>query len=197
MAQIKGKSDTATISNPGMSLYDNFKRLEMSLEDRARVEAAEQASDRRASENANYIEDKEPKWHVLEVYAGREFDTVEWLAERGFGVFVPVYYVSEISRGRQIHRRKKVIPGYVFVFVWDIEAHRSRITACETVFKIMMDGDRAAKVKDEDIQKLRAIEFYLDHYSSASKKKRRRRRNRRNIGFYGELKDIKIESLFY
>jgi hypothetical protein len=197
MAQIKGKSDTTTIPDPKMSLYDRFQRLGMSLEDRARVEAAERAGDRRAAENATINEDIEPKWHVLEVFAGKEMDTVEWLAERGFGVFVPLYFISEINRGRVNARRKKVIPGYVFIFVWDIEAHRSRIMSCETVQKIMMDGDRAAKVKDEDIQKLRALEIYLDTYTRSGKKKRRRRRNRRNIDFYSQLQDIKIETLFY
>jgi transcription antitermination factor NusG len=197
MAQNKRKSGTATKLEPEMSLYDRFQSLEMSLEDRARVDAAEHVRDRRSNENATISETVTPKWHVLEVFAGSEMDTVEWLAERGFGVFLPVYFVSSISRGRLVHRRRIVIPGYVFVFVWDIEAHRSRITACETVTKIMMDGETAAKVKDEDIQKLRAVELYLDTFSSASKKKRRRRRNRRNIGFYGELQDIKIEALFY
>jgi len=197
MAEIKEKSITTTAENPELSLYDRFKGLKMSPEDRARVEAAERTTDRRAAQNVTIRDGVTAHWHVLEVFAGTEYDTVDWLAERGFGVYLPVFFVDEIMRGVKRPRRRKLIPGYVFVFVWDIEAHRARIMSCETVSKIMMDGNSAAKVKDETILKLRATEIYLDRYREIARKKRRRRRNRRNLDFYAQLQDIKIETLFY
>lgn len=87
--------------------------------------------------NAEIIEGKKPCWHLIEAYEPAQRDVQKVLMGRRFGIFVPEQEVVEVRRGRKVTRRSLLFPGYIFVFVWDIDQHWSRIAEIPGVSQIM------------------------------------------------------------
>lgn len=112
-----------------------------------------------------------PNWHVVPVFSGHERITAahliarghkltatDHLVKRGFGVYVPECEVVEIRRGQRVVRRQMIIPGYVFVFVWDVDRHFDRIVGCPGAIGMLMAGDKVAIVPDDVMNMIRALE---------------------------------------
>ena len=60
----------------------------------------------------------------------------------------------------------------MFVFVWDVLAHWSRITACPGVASIMCDvSDRPVVLRDEQLNAIQLLQFKL----AIPRRKRRKR----------------------
>lgn len=87
--------------------------------------------------NAEIVEGKKPRWHLIEVYEPAQRDVQKVMVERRFGIFVPESEVVEVKRGCKITRRSLIFPGYIFVFVWDIDQHWSRIAEIPGVSQII------------------------------------------------------------
>ncbi|NEV80101.1 hypothetical protein DYI24_23990, partial [Rhodopseudomonas sp. BR0C11] len=127
--------------------------------------------------SAEIVPNVKGAWYVVETMPGEERIAAAWLCARRFGVYLPEFEVTEIRRGRKVDAVRRMFPGYVFVFVWDIEAHFVRILACPGVRGVMMTqsapaacdvavyrvrgGLRPAAVPDEIIDRVRAVENYL------------------------------------
>ncbi|MBR0687331.1 transcription termination/antitermination NusG family protein [Bradyrhizobium manausense] len=141
--------------------------------------------------NAQIVAGKTPKWHLLEVYEPAQRDVADQLAERRFGVFVPRKEEIAVSRGRKFSRKQWLFPGYVFVFVWDIEQHWSLISATPGVSRIMASAPRidvndpshtphglpnALVIDDVVIDKIRAVEN--GEQPQPSRKRRNRGKNK-------------------
>lgn len=77
--------------------------------------------------NAEMIEGKTPKWHVVEVYASAQADVAAELAGYRFGIYVPEIDETVIKRGRKIERRAPMFSGYIFVFMWYSDKHHQQI----------------------------------------------------------------------
>ena len=75
--------------------------------------------------NAEIVADETPKWYLLEVHEPAQRNVETELDKRRFGVFVPQERVTVVERGRKFERIRLLFPGYIFVFVWDIERHWS------------------------------------------------------------------------
>ncbi|QOG20442.1 transcription termination/antitermination NusG family protein [Bradyrhizobium sp. SEMIA] len=87
--------------------------------------------------NAEIVEGARPRWHLVEVYEPAQRDVQKVMIERRFGIFVPESEVVEVRRGRKVTQRSLIFPGYIFVFVWDIDRHWSRIAEIPGVSQIM------------------------------------------------------------
>jgi transcription antitermination factor NusG len=148
--------------------------------------------DRRAAE---IVPGEGPKWYLLEVFETAQREVQKELSKRRFGIFVPETEVVEVKRGRKISRRIILFPGYIFVFVWDIERHWSRVMDVPGVIQIMASADgimtqglpiacafgKPFVIPDEKIDDIRRLESGFVH-------KRRRRGKRQHddevIGVY-------------
>lgn len=100
-----------------------------------------------------------PVWHVVETFAHRERDVAAELVARRFGIFVPEEEETIVQRGRKVDRVSLMFPGYIFVFVWDVLSHRSRIEAIDGVLRLIMDVDGIPLfLTDDEINQIRAVE---------------------------------------
>lgn len=131
----------------------------------AAIEASERSAARCGPFNAEIIPDTEAKWHLLRVNAATI--AAAHLVGRRFGVYDPSDYVT----------RQRLFPGYLFVFVWDIELHRRRIQACPGVLKIMRFAGLPVVVPDRMINRIQAMEFQSLCEVEPRKRKRYRKQN--------------------
>ena len=99
------------------------------------------------------------QWHVATVHPGHENIAAAHLAARRFGVYVPM--IDDVAFLPQGKRRssKRMFPGYVFLFVWDVALHLGRIHACPGVARVLFsDPERPAVISDSDMEAIQAAE---------------------------------------
>lgn len=135
--------------------------------------------------NAELVPDVTPEWHVLEVWPGVEKRIADELALRRFGVYVPQVERKTDDHGRLVDCSPALMfPGYIFVFVWDIDQHRSRIESLPGAIGLLRRASGfIVGLKDEDIDLVRRIEnvfrpVILEQFTievAAPKKKKRRK----------------------
>lgn len=149
---------------------------------------------------AEVLPGAEAKWYVIETHPGEDRIAAAHLIARRFGVYMPEREVTDVRRGRKVDVRRALFPGYLFVFVWDVEAHFSRIIACPGVRGMVMmnatsadddcsyrfrGGYHPVTVADEVIDRIRFVENcwrpmpLADGTAAAhaTRKKRRRRKH--------------------
>jgi Transcription termination factor nusG len=119
--------------------------------------------------DAEIVAGVSPSWYVIEVYSDRK--VAEELVKRRFGVFVPESEQTIIRRGRKIDLKQLMFPGYIFVFVWGMPAHWSRIGCIPGVLGVL------GTISDDKIDEIRAVENG-ERPLRISKKKRRHRGKR-------------------
>lgn len=142
-----------------MLASDRNNMRKVFLETRARAEASiRRADEKRGPYEAEIVPGCCPAWHAVRTQPGRENTTAAFLVARRFGIFLPECEVEETRRGRKVKVMRHMLPGYVFVFVWDIERHLRRIRSCPGVIDVLFEGEDAAIVPDEKIDQLRAAE---------------------------------------
>lgn len=108
--------------------------------------------------NAEVIEGVTPRWHVATVFPGQERTAAEDLGDRCFGVYLPESEHTEVRRGRKVDFKRLMLPGYVLVFVWDVDRHMDRIRACDGVRSMLFHDGRVAIVPDRLVDRIRATE---------------------------------------
>jgi hypothetical protein len=154
----------------------NMREVYLEIARRAE-ETAQRVDEQRGPLNAEIIDSKVPLWHVLRTEPGAERIAAAHLSGRRFGVYVPEFEkpipASSVRPARVELRR--LFPGYLFIFVWDVLAHRGRIYACPGVMRLLYDGERPAVVPDPMIERMQAIEFGM---IKIGKRPRGRRRHR-------------------
>lgn len=123
--------------------------------------------ERRANEIAASFEDRRcaevfpevsPHWHVVMVLPGQERVAADKLSDRRFGVYLPESEHVEVRRGRKVEIKRLMIPGYVFVFVWDVDRQIDRIRACDGVRGMLFINGRVAIIPDAVIDDVRIAE---------------------------------------
>lgn len=143
--------------------------------------------------SAEIVPTVSPCWHVIEAHPNHERSVAAHLIARRFGVFVPETEEDIIRRGRKVHVTRLMFTSYVFVFVWDINRHWSRLGSIPGVMRIMQRPDSASPIgnavviSDYLINKVRAVEnskrplppIMVDEVAYLSKKKRGRWRKDR------------------
>lgn len=150
--------------------------------ERRALEISARFDDRR-ERNAEIFPDVRPHWHVITVLPGKERAAADDLSDRRFGVYLPESEHTEVRRGRRVDLRRLMIPGYVFVFVWDVDRHVDRIRSCDGVRGLLFINGRVAVLPDALINRLRArenAERPLKGLTMAKKQKRCWRKTRRD-----------------
>jgi len=112
---------------------------------------AEMARPRRAFDprDAELVDGAEVRWYVVSIFSR---DAEIELAKRRFGIFVPAFEETIISRGRKVDRHVPLVPGYVFVLLWETDANLSRVAHTIGVDRIL------GWVADKEIDQLRFVE---------------------------------------
>jgi transcription antitermination factor NusG len=124
------------------------------------TELAAQATERaRAHKFEAEVAPTPGRWHVLVTQPNRETTAAAHLIGRGFGTYLPEITKVAIVRGRKRTCRQALFPGYLFVFVWGIEAQWRRIAACTGITRLLLKDDKPAVVADEIIGEIQATEF--------------------------------------
>lgn len=101
-----------------------------------------------------------PQWYVITIVPEHENIASGHLVGRGFGVFDPFGMIKMIVRGKVRLRHQRLLPGYLLVFVWDVEQQKARIRACPGVLDILRYGNgRAVTVADDLVNYLQAKEI--------------------------------------
>lgn len=113
---------------------------------------------RNRNRNAEVYPGVTPHWHVVTVLPGQERTAAEDLSDRCFGVYLPESEHTEVRRGRKVDLKRLMLPGYVLVFVWDMERHQGRVCACDGVRGVLMINGRAAVVPDRYVDIIRKAE---------------------------------------
>lgn len=107
---------------------------------------------------AEIIEGKTPHWHVLITMPAHEKIALAHLVDRGFGVYLPEAEVTYVRRGRKVTTQRLLLPGYLFVFVWDIGYHLDRLRACTGVYDALYVNGHPAIIPDAEINIVRKAE---------------------------------------
>lgn len=134
-----------------------------------------QSDERRGPFAAEIVEVCTPRWHVLITAAAHEQIAAAHLIARGFGIYHPTFDKNVPRCGaRAAHvAQRPLLPGYLFVFVWDLDKHWRRIRGCPGVVNILADGPRPAIVPDEMIDYLQAKEFSESGFGHSKRKRRK------------------------
>lgn len=109
---------------------------------------------------AEIVPGSEPLWHLLATVPTAENDAIDQLSARRFGVWSPEAEVIRMVRGRKVAQRRRLFPGHVLLFVWDVMAHWRRIMNNPAVTRILSVDERPVVVPFKDIRDLQVIEFY-------------------------------------
>ena len=116
-----------------------------------------------------------PAWHIVKTAPGQENKAAQFLEDRCVGVFLPKFvHGARMVLGQELIdlSDKLIFPGLVFVFVWDVLAHWSRITACPGVQRIMVDDNaKPVIVPDKEICHIQVLQYLL----GVARRKRRKR----------------------
>ena len=135
----------------------------LSQEDRDRIEErvleiAATIAGKRAQEFVEIAE--APRWHALIVRPNQERRAVKFLSLRGFGVFDPFIKREREVRGRKRFYLERLLPGYVFAFLWNLERNYTRVLACPHVigFAKTTHGNPVT-ISDKEVEKLEGQEI--------------------------------------
>jgi transcription antitermination factor NusG len=155
----------------------NMARVYLDLA-REAEESVRRIDERQGPFHAEIVEGCEPSWHVLKVAPTHDNIAAGHLVARRFGVFVPTFLEEKSERGTVRRRRMLLLPGYVFLFVWNLKRHMRRVLSCPGVSGILLAGAEPAIVPDKMIDALQAREFEKEGYRFKAVRKRRRNRGR-------------------
>lgn len=155
--------------------------------------------------NAELLLDVQPRWYLIEVYPGAERKVADEMIGRRFGIYIPEFEETVVRRGRMIDRAELMFPGYIFVFVWDVIQHRSRIEAIAGVMRLIMDVNGVPlALTDGQIDLVRSMEnqhrpVHLEEFTvevELPKRKRRRRRKHAVVKVLDEVVATRAWSVF-
>ena len=94
-------------------------------------------------------------WAAAQIHSQRERLAVQHLTLFGFETWLPRIRERRIIRGRRQIVTPALFPGYIFVV---IKLQWSAARCCPGVIRLVMDGDRPARVPDQIIEALKEQE---------------------------------------
>lgn len=97
-----------------------------------------------------------PYWAAARLLQSQGRLALHVLGQRGFEVYQPRVRERRIVRGRKTLASAALFPGYAFIGIVQ-QWHEARW--CPGVLGLVLDGNRPARVPDEEIERLRAREI--------------------------------------
>ena len=94
-------------------------------------------------------------WAAVQIHSQRERLATRYLSLAGYEVWLPRIRGRRIVRGRRQKVTLALFPGYLFLLV---ELQWSAARYCPGVIRLVMDGDRPAKVPDRVVEALKERE---------------------------------------
>lgn len=115
------------------------------------------AVERTPTLDAEITEDSKANWYLVNTFPGDDVRAMRWLSRRRFGVF-------RAMQPRTGGGGEAAFPGWLFVFVWDIEKMASRIRATPGVAGILCDPVtlKPAPIRDQWVQQIREFSWMIE-----------------------------------
>lgn len=109
-------------------------------------------------------------WYLIKALPGEQTRAMRWLAKRMFGAFRPMQQQVDRRTGQRLAGWQDVFPGWIFVFVWDIQRMKGRIARCPGVASIFSDPatKQPVAISDVFVQAIRALSF--DHSGTTNRR---------------------------
>jgi transcription antitermination factor NusG len=146
-----------------------------------RYEATMRDHDRRhGSINAEIVPGAPACWYVVVPKPGMMSQAAAHLMRRRFGIYQPLLTKSRTQFGKMMSYKSPLFPGYLFVFVWGIDAQWTRIANCPGVSRLLMIGDKPAVMRSDYIMDLQREELVSEGLGGY----RKRLRSKRSKGAY-------------
>ncbi len=121
-----------------------------------------------------------PCWHLIQTAPRQETIAAAHLVGRHFAIYLPTFGRDDVLPvSGKVKAGDPLFRGYLFLFVWNIEAHWRRICACPGVTRIVVEAERPVVVPDrviDDIQVLEVLNGKLDDACRAGRRGWRKRR---------------------
>lgn len=131
--------------------------------------------------DAEVIPGAHAMWHLIET--DREVTTAAGLAGRRFGVYLPYQRVAGMRKGLKVVKTELMFPGYVFVWVHDLEIQWPRMRAIPGVWRVLKHANGEPVIVSEPvIDYIQMLEHRHDQALSKLWEGRPAKRSRRGKG---------------
>lgn len=165
---------------------ENDTNLYLKWAAEAALQNAQRFEEKMGPYSAEIVPGTGANWHAVIPAPAHERVAAAHLVARGFGIYLPEIDVTIIRRGRKVDLVRLLIPGYLFVYVWDIARHVNRIRACPGVMDFLKADGQIRVIPWSMIDQLRVIEnqerpLSLPMDEVIKPRKKRWRRSRKEI----------------
>lgn len=137
-------------------------------------------------------------WHLIET--DREVTTAAGLAGRRFGVYLPYQRTASMRKGLKAIKTELMFPGYVFVWVHDLELQWPRMRAVPGVWRVLKRANGEPVIVSEAvIDYIQMLEHRHDQALAKLWEGRPAKRTRRGKGasFLSEPEEQEITARCY
>lgn len=113
-------------------------------------------------------------WHILRCAAGRERRASDYLADLGFGIYLPQH---DTWKGSELERQTALFPGYIFIWLWGLAEHIQDVKSVPDIFGFLANPDgEPILVPDKIIKSIVEIEQrqWVEHLPRSFFRRRRR-----------------------
>lgn len=94
-------------------------------------------------------------WYVIQSKPGQAARACAELENQGYDLFFPQISVEKIKRGKRVEQLEPLFPGYLFIWLSEVESNWRPIRSTRGVARIITFGDKPAVVPHGVIEALR------------------------------------------
>jgi len=94
-------------------------------------------------------------WYVVQSKPGQAVRARTELENQGYDIFFPEIHVEAIKKGKRVEKVEPLFPGYLFIYLSEMESNWRPIRSTRGVAKMITFGDQPAIVPHEVIEVLR------------------------------------------
>lgn len=95
-------------------------------------------------------------WYVVRAKPGQTARAQQELENQGYDLFVPQIHVEKVKRGKRVEQVEPMFPGYLFIWLSEMESNWRPIRSTRGVAHILSFGNKPAIVPAQVIEKLRS-----------------------------------------
>jgi len=94
-------------------------------------------------------------WYVIQSKPGQAERAHQELENQGFDTFLPLIGVEKIKRGKRTEQQEPLFPGYLFIYLSELDSNWRPIRSTRGVARLVTFGDKPAIVPHPVISTLR------------------------------------------
>ncbi|TCK07120.1 transcription/translation regulatory transformer protein RfaH [Marinobacterium mangrovicola] len=95
-------------------------------------------------------------WYVVQAKPGQTARAQQELENQGFDLFVPWIEVEKVKRGKRVTEEEPMFPGYLFIWLSEMESNWRPIRSTRGVARIITFGNKPAIVPPAVVEALRS-----------------------------------------